>query len=85
MDEQKKTGGVGSAAPALALLLALLCLPLVYVLSIGPVAALYATQAAPGWVQALYAPLEYLADNSEVFRECIVWLSNCGQSKARRV
>ena len=56
-DERKSSGSLA----AVALLGLFFLVPLLYVLSFGPVAASYSTSEAPDWIVGLYFPLIWMA------------------------
>ncbi len=60
MDERRSTPGIWIAVAGLLLLF----LPVLYVLSVGPVAAVYPDEAPP-WAEVFYAPIFWLCDNSD--------------------
>ena len=66
----QKTSG-GATVAILGLSTAIL-LPAIYLLAIGPIVAMYPNRA-PRWIELIYAPLVWLAQHSEVFRETLHW------------
>jgi hypothetical protein len=61
------------AGALVAVVLFMLALPVLYVLSIGPAAAIYQNRAAPEAVEGFYAPLQWVADSSEAARQALMW------------
>jgi hypothetical protein len=62
-----------NAAVFIAVVLLLLALPLLYVLSFGPVAAFYEHRDAPAAVEAFYTPLIWLADAWQPAEDLLNW------------
>ena len=72
MEEREgKRGGLGCALTGIALLL--LFLPVLYVLSIGPVALLVNGNRPAWWIEAFYYPLEQLAQYCKPFQDAVNW------------
>lgn len=68
-----KRGGSGCA---IGLVLAVLCLPVLYVLGIGPAARFDSLLPPPSGspiLRTIYAPLEYLGQNCEPIGDAIRW------------
>jgi hypothetical protein len=70
-DEREKRGGSGCAI--VGLVLAVVFLPVLYVLSIGPVVWMVDRTTAPWWLEAFYYPLEWLAAYSTTIRDALNW------------
>lgn len=66
--EDKSSQGSGAAALFAILLIVL---PVLYVLSIGPVARL--VPSPPDWLEAIYFPILWPAEHFEPFREMLEW------------
>jgi hypothetical protein len=75
MSEAKERSS-GAIVIALALLV-MLVLPVMYILSIGPVAALarngYLSEGALAVLSVVYAPLEYVAESSDWTQQWAEW------------
>jgi hypothetical protein len=70
MEERRSHGGVLIAV----VILLLMALPLLYVFSIGPVAAYYrGGTPVPPAVEGFYAPLQWLAESSDTARQFFEW------------
>ena len=69
MEEREKKSGWGCA---IGLVLVVLFLPVLYVLSIGPVAWLMGNEAT-WWSEAFYYPLGQLAAYFKPFRDALGW------------
>ena len=66
-EREEKRGGAGCA---IVLVMVVLFLPVLYVLSIGPVAWLMGNEAT-WWSEAFYYPLDQLAAHSKPFRDAL--------------
>jgi hypothetical protein len=64
------------AGCAIGLVLLLLCLPVLYVLSTGPVLGLHWRGYLPAEVLAIYAPLQWAAKSCEPLYEFLTWYKN---------
>ncbi len=71
METERNTKSSG--AVVLCILAFLVLLPVLYVLSIGPVALLYRTTSAPPFVVAIYIPLLYVAETWDAFGDVLQW------------
>jgi hypothetical protein len=72
MEEKRATG-----AWVVAVMLVLLLLPPLYVLSVGPCAMLYPDpNDMPQWIDAFYAPLFWLENNSDAAASFFAWYCN---------
>lgn len=72
MTDEKEKSPRGPVAAVLAILLVLM-LPLLYVLSSGPVALFYEDRQAPAWLHVFYWPLGWLFENSETAASAFEW------------
>ena len=68
-DDREKRGGAGCAITGVVLIL----LPMLYVLSTGPVAWLANGNPSLRWVDTIYYPLGMLAKHCEPFRDSFEW------------
>ncbi len=75
MEREKNSKTQGSAAVVVCILVLVLLLPVLYVLSIGPVVRWYPDELPP-WALVLYAPLVWLDENSEAFRYFANWYAD---------
>lgn len=64
----RSSGGLGIAVALVMLAL----LPVLYVLSVGPVAMMF-PQEPPDWAKVVYAPLIWLAETSDVAAKVLEW------------
>ena len=69
--EKHRRGPSGGAA--VLLMVALLLLPLLYVLSIGPMALMFPNGDEPAWVTTVYRPLTWLVEQSEFTMSLFYW------------
>jgi hypothetical protein len=70
---EEKRGNAGAAWIVVALLIALL-LPVLYVLSVGPVVAMVQPNSnEPAWFATVYAPLIWLDQNSTAASSFFEW------------
>ena len=72
MDRQRHENQTSSAAVWLLALL-LVLLPVGYVLSIGPVAAIYENEEPPHAVMMFYMPIIWLSDACKPIGNCLEW------------
>ena len=69
-ERDDKRGGSGCAIGAA---LAFLFLPVLYVLSIGPVAMVVNHNDSLLWISVIYYPLELLGESCQLFDNAIRW------------
>jgi hypothetical protein len=67
-------------AAILALLIAALLLPLLYVLSAGPFVYVYGRNQPPQWLLDFYGPLEWLANTFDFVHKFLDWYLEFWQS-----
>ncbi len=75
MEREKNTKSQGSGAVVVCILMLVVLLPVLYVLSIGPLVRWYPNEL-PRWALVFYAPLIWLDENSEAFREFVTWYAD---------
>lgn len=75
MDEKKTRGGSAGAAAAAVLILLSVLLPILYFLSVGPVAWYYESHHIEPdiYVITIYSPLEWLHENCEPLQPAMDW------------